>query len=62
MERLHIAYLLIALMATAVVAGIAYRRHHSPARAYRRRLLRDSAAHMTRMAEQKASAKSENGI
>lgn len=49
MERLHIAYSLMALMAIAAGIGGAYWRRNSPARTYRRRLLRERAAHAARM-------------
>lgn len=54
MERLHIAYLLMALMVIAAGSGSAYRHYNSPERTYRRRLSREKAAHLTRMAARTA--------
>lgn len=56
MERLLIAYALIAGMIAIAVALVAYRRHHSRDRTYRRREAREREGHQIRMKERKGDA------
>jgi type II secretory pathway component PulK len=51
MDRLAIAYSLIALLVVSVVGGAAYWRYHSHQRTYERGQARERKAHDARMAE-----------
>jgi len=51
MDRQQVAYLLIAILVAAAVAGIAYLRHNTHQRRYQRRKTREQAARTKRMGD-----------
>ena len=55
-DRLGLAYLIIAAVILALAAIVAFKLYHSHYRTYRRRRLRSEAAYDARMAEQDSFA------
>lgn len=51
MERQTIAYMIVFLLAAAILGLLVYRRYHGQGRAYHRRRVREEAAHRKLMAE-----------
>jgi len=61
MDRLTLAYILMALIVIGCVAGIAYARHHSPGRTYLRQREEERATHEARLAEKRQKAEERAG-